>query len=179
MRQPPQAEHLAKPLRDAVYAIAPGDFAGVARLLSDPLWDTLEADFWNASHPLPPEARQALEAYLHLAKTLWHRAGIGQSHPIALYKTTLLSSKAISTAGKAGRAGLAVAESRATRDATDSVSWHNWGGNMDDGLVAAFAAAIAEGSPVPITGEDGLRAAEVALAAYRSAELRQPVTLPA
>jgi hypothetical protein len=98
MRQSPQAEHLAKPLRDAVYAIAPGDFAGVARLLSDPLWDTLEADFWNALHPLPPEARQSLEAYLHLAKTLWHRAGMGQSHPIALYKTTLLSSKAIESA---------------------------------------------------------------------------------
>ena len=63
-------------------------------------------------------------------------------------------------------------------DATDSVSWHNWGGNMDDGLVAAFAAAIAEGSPVPITGEDGLRAAEVALAAYKSAEQRSPVSLP-
>ncbi len=63
-------------------------------------------------------------------------------------------------------------------DRTDSVSWHNWGGNMDDGLVAAFAKAIAEGSPVPITGEDGLRAAEVALAAYRSAETQQPIMLP-
>jgi predicted dehydrogenase len=63
-------------------------------------------------------------------------------------------------------------------DAADSVSWHNWGGNMDDGLVAAFAAAIAEGSPVPITGEDGLRAAEVALAAYRSVERQAPVSLP-
>jgi myo-inositol 2-dehydrogenase/D-chiro-inositol 1-dehydrogenase len=63
-------------------------------------------------------------------------------------------------------------------DATNSVSWHNWGGNMDDGLVAAFVAAIAEGSPVPISGEDGLRAAEVALAAYRSAEQQSPVALP-
>jgi predicted dehydrogenase len=63
-------------------------------------------------------------------------------------------------------------------DRTDSVSWHHWGGNMDDGLVAAFAKAIAEGTPVPITGEDGLRAAEVALAAYRSAETQQAVTLP-
>jgi predicted dehydrogenase len=62
-------------------------------------------------------------------------------------------------------------------DRTDSVSWHNWGGNMDDGLVAAFARAIAEGAPVPITGEDGLRAAEVAFAAYRSAETRTPVQL--
>jgi predicted dehydrogenase len=62
-------------------------------------------------------------------------------------------------------------------DKGNSVSWHNWGSNMDDGLVGAFSKAIAEGSPVPITGEDGLRAAEVALAAYRSAELKAPVTL--
>jgi predicted dehydrogenase len=63
-------------------------------------------------------------------------------------------------------------------DRTNSVSWHNWGGNMDDGLVAAFAKAVAEGAPVPITGEDGLRAAEVAFAAYRSAERQAPVNLP-
>ena len=92
------AEHIAKPLRDAVYSTATGDFDAVARLLADPLWDTLEAEYWNASHPLPPTARQALDAYLHLAKTLWHKAGLGQSHPIALYKTTLLSTNAIETA---------------------------------------------------------------------------------
>ena len=63
-------------------------------------------------------------------------------------------------------------------DVSNGVSWHNWGGSMDDGLVAAFAKAIAEGTPVPITGEDGLRAAEVALAAYRSAEQKTPITLP-
>lgn len=62
-------------------------------------------------------------------------------------------------------------------DKTNSVSWHNWGGNMDDGLIGAFAKAVREESPVPITGVDGLRAAEVAFAAYRSAELHAPVTL--
>ena len=98
MNQPVQAHPLAKPLRDAVYAIAPGEFDIAMRLLGDPLWYSLEADFWQASHPLPPQARQALDAYLHLAKTLWHNAGLGQSHPIALYKTTLLSTKAIETA---------------------------------------------------------------------------------
>lgn len=64
-------------------------------------------------------------------------------------------------------------------DRTNSVSWHNWGGNMDEGLVAAFARAVAEGSPVPISGEDGLRAAEVAIAAYRSAETQRAVKIPA
>ncbi len=92
------ADHVAKSLRDAIYAVTPGDFDTVARLLGDPLWDSLEAEYWNASHPLPPRARKALDAYLHLAKTLWHKAGLGQSHPIALYKTTLLSTKAIETA---------------------------------------------------------------------------------
>jgi predicted dehydrogenase len=63
-------------------------------------------------------------------------------------------------------------------DRTNSVSWHNWGGDMDYGLLGAFADAIGAGEPVPITGEDGLRAAEVALAAYQSAETQAPVMLP-
>ena len=44
-------------------------------------------------------------------------------------------------------------------------------------LAAGECAEIATGAPVPITGEDGLRAAEVALAAYRSAEQNAPITL--
>lgn len=98
MNQPTRGDHLAKPLSEAIHAIAPGDFDAVARLLADQQWDALEAKYWNASHPLPAEARNALDTYEHLAKTLWHKAGLGQSHPIALYKTTLLSTKAIETA---------------------------------------------------------------------------------
>lgn len=63
-------------------------------------------------------------------------------------------------------------------DRHHSITWHNWGGNMDDGLIAAFAETVREGKPAPITGEDGLRALEVALAAYRSAERVMPVSLP-
>jgi predicted dehydrogenase len=63
-------------------------------------------------------------------------------------------------------------------DRDNSVTWLHWGSDMDNGLIAAFAKAIANGEPVPVTGEDGLRAAEVAFAAYRSAELQAPVTLP-
>jgi len=98
MTQPFPSEEIAKRLREATTALSPGDFEAATRLLSDPLWDTLEAHFWNASHPLTPPARQALDAYLHVAKTLWHKAGLGQSHPLALYKTTLLSSAAIEAA---------------------------------------------------------------------------------
>jgi UDP-N-acetylglucosamine 3-dehydrogenase len=60
-------------------------------------------------------------------------------------------------------------------DAANNVSWRHWGDSIDDGLVGAFAHAVATQTPVPITGEDGLRAAEVAFAAYRSAELNAPV----
>lgn len=63
-------------------------------------------------------------------------------------------------------------------DKSNSVSWLNWGSNADDAMIGAFAAAIANGEPTPVSGEDGLRAAEVAIAAYRSAEARQPVALP-
>lgn len=62
-------------------------------------------------------------------------------------------------------------------DISNSVSWQNWGGNIDDGLVGAFASAILGEKQVPITGEDGLRAAEVALAAYKSVETLNPVVL--
>jgi predicted dehydrogenase len=62
-------------------------------------------------------------------------------------------------------------------DRANNVSWRNWGGDMDEGLVEAFAQAVATGDPVPITGEDGLRAVEVTLAAYRSAAQNAPVAL--
>lgn len=45
-------------------------------------------------------------------------------------------------------------------------------------MVEQFVAAIQAGRQVPVTGEDGRAALEVILAAYRSGELRQPVTLP-
>lgn len=47
--------------------------------------------------------------------------------------------------------------------------WAPWGDDMDAGLIAEFVAALAERRPPAIAGEDGLRAVEVALAAYRSA----------
>lgn len=60
-------------------------------------------------------------------------------------------------------------------DRTCGVSWVPWGSNIDLLMVSAFVDAIAGGEPVPVTGMDGLRAAEVALAAYRSAEAGRPV----
>lgn len=63
-------------------------------------------------------------------------------------------------------------------DKTGGTTWHPWGSNVDTLMLSAFVEAVAEGKPVPITGEDGLRAAEVALAAYRSADAAEPVALP-
>ena len=52
-----------------------------------------------------------------------------------------------------------------------------WGDDLTARMVADFADAILAGRPVPISGEDGLRALEVALAAYRSSESGRPVAI--
>jgi predicted dehydrogenase len=63
-------------------------------------------------------------------------------------------------------------------DQTGKGAWVNWGSNADLGLIRDFVNMIAEGRKPSITGYDGLKALEVALAAYRSAERGEPVTLP-
>jgi predicted dehydrogenase len=57
-------------------------------------------------------------------------------------------------------------------------SWVNWGDDMDKGLVADFISAVREGRAPAVSGEDGKRALEVALAAYQSAETGKAVPLP-
>jgi predicted dehydrogenase len=53
-----------------------------------------------------------------------------------------------------------------------------WGSNLDHGLVSDFlTVARGESAPNLATGPDGLKALEVALAAYRSAESHQPTGL--
>ncbi len=92
------ADEAAQRLRALVSGLRSGDFDGTATILGDPLWDVLEASYWNAEHPLSSEALKALNAYVDIARALWHKAGLGQGQPMALYRTTLLSSKAIETA---------------------------------------------------------------------------------
>ena len=55
--------------------------------------------------------------------------------------------------------------------------WLPWGSNMDLGLITDFVEMIRNGSEPSISGRDGLAALEVALAAYRSAELGEAVAL--
>lgn len=57
------------------------------------------------------------------------------------------------------------------------VTWDYWGSDMDYGLVADFIEAVRNDAPTKVTGYDGLQAMAVALAAYRSAEMKRPVKL--
>lgn len=52
-----------------------------------------------------------------------------------------------------------------------------WGDDLTRRMVADFVDAILADRPVPISGEDGLRALEVAIAAYRSADAGRPVAI--
>jgi len=63
-------------------------------------------------------------------------------------------------------------------DKSMSASWIDWGANMDLLMIQNFISSIKNGKPVEVTGYDGLKAMEVALAAYRSLELKEPVKLP-
>lgn len=53
-----------------------------------------------------------------------------------------------------------------------------WGSDADRAMIAEFIAAVREGRQPLVTGYDGYKAMEIALAAYRSAEIGQPVRLP-
>lgn len=48
---------------------------------------------------------------------------------------------------------------------------------MDSGLIKDFVDAVEQGRDPSVSGYDGLKALEVALAAYESARTRQPVSL--
>ena len=56
--------------------------------------------------------------------------------------------------------------------------WLPWGSDSDAAMVAEFVGAIREGRRPRVTGYDGYKAMEIALAAYRSVETGQPVRLP-
>jgi len=62
-------------------------------------------------------------------------------------------------------------------DAAGRARLEGWGDDLTARMVADFVDAILAGRPVPIDGEDGLRALEVAIAAYRSAEVGGPVAI--
>ncbi len=60
----------------------------------------------------------------------------------------------------------------------DPPAWIPWLSDPDGAMVREFVSAIRKNRAPRVTGYDGFKAMEVALAAYRSAELGQPVALP-
>jgi predicted dehydrogenase len=56
-------------------------------------------------------------------------------------------------------------------------TWAHWGSNADRAMLEEFISAIREGRPPSVSGLDGYRALEVALAAYESAKTGLPVPL--
>lgn len=58
-----------------------------------------------------------------------------------------------------------------------STSWIDWGTDTNQLMIDHFAGAVRGDHPLAVTGFDGLRATEVALAAYRSAAAGQPVVV--
>ena len=57
-------------------------------------------------------------------------------------------------------------------------AWSYWGSDMNQAMVEEFVAALRESRPPSVTGYDGYKALEVALAVYASARSGQPVSLP-
>ncbi|AXI10452.1 gfo/Idh/MocA family oxidoreductase [Oceanobacillus zhaokaii] len=57
----------------------------------------------------------------------------------------------------------------------DGARFNFWGDNMDMGLVEDFITSVRTGKAPSITGEDGLKALAVAIAAYESSKKQEPV----
>ena len=62
-------------------------------------------------------------------------------------------------------------------DRARSAEWAYWGDDPNLALIRDFVAAVDQRRPPSISGEDGLRALEVTLAAYRSAKTGKPVAI--
>lgn len=62
-------------------------------------------------------------------------------------------------------------------DAGPSLTWPPWGSDPNQAMMDEFVAAVREGRPPAVTGEDGLRATRIALAAAESARAGRPVQL--
>jgi predicted dehydrogenase len=63
-------------------------------------------------------------------------------------------------------------------NASNSAQQAYWGSDIDRRLIADFCEAISQQRPPSISGEDGLKALEVALTAYRSAQTGTPLSVP-
>lgn len=62
-------------------------------------------------------------------------------------------------------------------DNTMACSWEYWGDDLNFWMIKSFVDAVANDTPVEITGEDGLAATAIALAAYDASKKGEPVKL--
>ncbi len=62
-------------------------------------------------------------------------------------------------------------------NAAGRTQWMGWGSDMDYGLITDFVDMVRTSRQPFITGQDGLRALQVALAAYASAQSGKPITI--
>jgi predicted dehydrogenase len=62
-------------------------------------------------------------------------------------------------------------------DATMRATWPGWGDNPDLGLIADFVEAVRDRRSPAVTGEDGLRAVEVTVAAHKAMRARRPAAV--
>ncbi len=85
-------------LSASVSALRAGDFAAALPLLNHDDWARLEAQFWNASHPLSDQARAAYTEYQLHANTIWQRIGAGSARPLSVFRSTLSTRLGIETA---------------------------------------------------------------------------------
>ncbi len=60
----------------------------------------------------------------------------------------------------------------------NSHTWAYWGSDANQTMIEEFVNAIRQQRPPAVSGKDGYKALEVALAAYQSAQTGQPVKLP-
>ncbi|MGC8862697.1 MAG: Gfo/Idh/MocA family protein [Armatimonadota bacterium] len=62
-------------------------------------------------------------------------------------------------------------------DRTGKHTYEYWGDDANLAMISSFADSIANDLPVEVTGEDGVKALEVAIVAYESANLREMIDL--
>lgn len=87
---------------------------------------------------------------------------------------------AMELVGENGLATMDAFKQRMTvyRDTVRRPQYAVWGSDADQAMVNEFVASIRENRAPLVTGMDGLKATEIVLAAYRSAETGEPVSLP-
>ncbi|WP_376774370.1 Gfo/Idh/MocA family oxidoreductase [Paenibacillus eucommiae] len=55
------------------------------------------------------------------------------------------------------------------------MKWSYWGDHVVEGIIVEFVQTLRSGRASPMSGEDGMKAAAVAIAAYESSKQKMPI----